>query len=82
VVKLGWRDGLTREQAVDLAIHGLHEAADEDSATGGADLLRGIYPVVATITGQGFERLDDEELHGRYRELLDRLAAERGGAPS
>ena len=53
VVKLGFRDGLTRDEAVDLVIHALYRAADEDSATGGPDLVRGIFPVVATITRSG-----------------------------
>ena len=43
---------LDRDEAIDLACRGLWEAADADSATGGPDALRGIYPVVATITGR------------------------------
>ena len=50
VVKLGFREGMTRDDTVDLAITALFQAADEDSATGGPDLIRGIYPVIATIT--------------------------------
>src|SRR6056297_3632201 len=38
VVKLGWRSTLDADAAVDLALQALYEAADEDSATGGADL--------------------------------------------
>ena len=45
-----------------LACRGLWEAADADSATGGPDVLRGIYPVVATITHGGWSRLGDAEL--------------------
>jgi hypothetical protein len=44
-----------RDDAVDLAISALFQAADEDSATGGPDLVRGIYPTVATITAAGFD---------------------------
>lgn len=79
VVKLGYREGLDRGASVDLVIRALYEAADEDSATGGPDLVRGIFPVVATITGTGFERVDEDELRDRYRALLDRIEAERGG---
>ena len=56
VVKLGYRRQLDRSDAVDLAIQALFQAADEDSATGGPDLVRGIYPVIATITADGFDR--------------------------
>ena len=44
----------SRDEAVDLCVRALWEAADTDSATGGPDPLRGIYPVVATITAAGF----------------------------
>ena len=55
VVKLGWRPDLDRDAAIDLACRALWEAADADSATGGPDALRGIYPIVATITADGFD---------------------------
>jgi proteasome beta subunit len=80
VVKLGYREALAQDDVIDLVLRALYEAADEDSATGGPDLVRGIYPVVATITAEGFERLPDEDLQGRYVGLLERIAAERGGA--
>jgi len=75
VVKLGYRPSLDRTDAVELAINSLFQAADEDSATGGPDLVRGIYPVIATITVDGFERLDDTEVAERFRALLDRLSS-------
>ncbi len=87
VVKLGYRDGLDRGATLDLALSALFQAADEDSATGGPDVLRGIYPVMATITGGGFERVPDDEIAERFTDLLDELRAVRstttsGGAPS
>jgi proteasome beta subunit len=85
-VKLGFRDGLDRAEAVDLALSSLWQAADEDSATGGPDLVRGIFPVMATITEAGFERVDAEEIRSRFEELIDRLRSAEGttfagGAP-
>ena len=77
VIKLGYRPGMDRDAAVDLAINSLFQAADEDSATGGPDLVRGIYPVVATITAEGFERLRDDDVAEHFRALLDELAAPR-----
>ncbi|MGH9276273.1 MAG: proteasome subunit beta [Acidimicrobiales bacterium] len=70
VVKLGFRDGLTRDEAVDLVINALYQAADADSATGGPDLIRGIFPVVATVTANGYERVDDDELRTRVEALV------------
>ena len=74
VIKLGYRDGLTREVTIDLAISALFNAADEDSATGGPDLVRGIYPTMATITDRGFEKVMDDEIADRFRQLVDRLS--------
>jgi proteasome beta subunit len=78
VVKLGFRDGLDRAEAVDLALSSLWQAADEDSATGGPDLVRGIFPVMATITEAGFERVDKDEIRSRFEELIDRLRSAEG----
>ena len=75
VVKIGWREGLTREAAVALACRGLWEAADADSATGGPDALRGIYPVVATITADGWSRLEDTELAAVFESIADEVRA-------
>ncbi len=74
VIKMGFRAELDRSDAVELAINSLFQAADEDSATGGPDLVRGIYPVIATITADGFERIDDLEVAERFRALLDRMS--------
>ncbi len=79
VVKMKFHEGLTRDDAVDLVITALFEAADEDSATGGPDMVRGIYPVVATITTEGFERVLDAEIAERFVGLLDVLASRDGG---
>ncbi|MDQ2678017.1 MAG: proteasome subunit beta [Actinomycetota bacterium] len=77
VVKLGWRQSLDADAAVDLALRALHEAADEDSATGGPDMLRGIFPVIATISAAGFVRVPDDELGVRYAAILEQITAER-----
>jgi proteasome beta subunit len=69
VVKVGWRAELSLDDAVDLACRSLWEAADADSATGGPDVLRGIYPVVATITAAGWSRVGDDDLARRYASI-------------
>ncbi|MDQ3354871.1 MAG: proteasome subunit beta [Actinomycetota bacterium] len=87
VVKLGYRDGIGRDDALDLAISALFQAADEDSATGGPDLVRGIYPTMATITAEGFERIEEAQVAERFRLLVERLStpestASLGAAPT
>ncbi|MEI2706007.1 MAG: proteasome subunit beta [Ilumatobacteraceae bacterium] len=73
VIKVTYRPGLDRQAAVRLACRSLWEAADADSATGGPDALRGIYPVVATITTAGWQRLDDGELAGVFESIVDEV---------
>ena len=75
-IKLGYREGIDKATAIELAIDGLYEAADEDSATGGPDVVRGIYPTVATITAEGFERVDEPEVGERFSALIERKTAE------
>jgi proteasome beta subunit len=75
VIKVGFRDDMSRDDAVDLAARALWEAADADSATGGPDALRGIYPVMATIDASGWTRLDDGELAARYEAIVAEVRA-------
>ncbi len=74
VIKVGYRRALTRDAAIDLVVESLFQAADADSATGGADPLRGIYPVVVTITADGFERVDDDEIESRFGAIAGRFS--------
>ena len=56
-----YSDGMSRQDAVMACMQALYDAADDDSATGGPDMSRRIYPLVATITADGYERLSDAE---------------------
>ena len=69
VLKMGWRADLTTDEAVALVCRSLWEAADIDSATGGPDIRRGIYPVVAEISATGWQRLGDEILKTRFEAI-------------
>ena len=64
-----YTDGMAADDAVTMCMQALYDAADDDSATGGPDLTRRIYPVVATITGDGFRRLTDDEA-GEYAQAV------------
>ena len=64
-----YRDGMSAEDAVLVLMQALYDAADDDSATGGPDVSRRIYPVVAIITADGFERLTDEQA-GAYAQTV------------
>lgn len=81
VIKLGYNEGQSRAAAVALAANALFEAADEDAATGGPDLIRQVYPIIATIDVDGFERLAQDEVAGLFGEVMEdrrRLVANEG----
>ena len=64
-----YRDDMSVDDVVLTLMQSLYDAADDDSATGGPDMARRIYPVVATVTADGFHRLSEEEA-GQYSEAV------------
>lgn len=72
-----WSPGLDRAGAIRVVMNALFDAADDDSATGGPDITRGIYPVVCLATAAGSERVDDDELG----EVVRGIIAERESRP-
>ncbi|WP_330461359.1 proteasome subunit beta [Streptomyces sp. NBC_00820] len=62
--------GMSRREAALTALHALYDAADDDSATGGPDLHRRIFPLVHVITEDGFERLPEAETEELSREMV------------
>lgn len=73
-----YTDGMSADDVVTACMQALYDAADDDSATGGPDMTRRIYPVVATVTADGFRRLTDEEAGGYAQAIVD----ERMRSPS
>ena len=72
-----YREDLDAEGCVTATIQALYDAADDDSATGGPDLARRIFPVVHVITAEGGRRLDDDEVAA----IADRIIAARMQRP-
>ena len=72
-LKMAYRKDQNRDTAVDLAIEALYIAADEDSATGGPDFIRNLFPIVATVTSEGYVQLDDDEVRERSQAHVDDL---------
>jgi proteasome beta subunit len=66
-----YADDMGVSDAVLACVQALYDAADDDSATGGPDLTRQIFPVVATITDDGYRRLPDEESAEYARQVVD-----------
>jgi len=74
-----WRDDLSAGDAVACAVQSLYDAADEDSATGGPDLTRRIFPVVSTVTVEGYRRLGDDEVGAVVDEVVAGRMVNPGG---
>ena len=72
-----YREDLDAEGCVTAAVQALYDAADDDSATGGPDLARRIFPVVHVITADGGRRVPDDEVAA----IADRIIAARMQRP-
>jgi proteasome beta subunit len=77
-----FRPDFDAEEAAIAAVQALYDAADDDSATGGPDLFRKIFPVVAVVTEDGYRRLPDEELAALVEGVLDARRAVPDGPRS
>ena len=80
VLKVGYRPGQTADQAIELACRALWEAAEVDSATGGPDLQRGIYPIVATISADGWKPVSESDLASVFERLVSSQRDVRGAS--
>jgi proteasome beta subunit len=70
-IKASWREGMGRDDAIDLALVSLFQAADEDAATGGPDLIRRIFPTVVVIAETGLVSVPEADLAARTERLVD-----------
>ena len=66
-----YHDDMSVNDVVLACVQALYDAADDDSATGGPDPTRQIFPVVTTITADGFRRLPDAESAEFAQQVLD-----------
>jgi proteasome beta subunit len=78
-LKKRYRDGGTAEETVRLCLEALYDAADDDTATGGPDLTRRIYPVVMVVDASGVRRVPDDELDDVVGAVITGRMANPGG---
>jgi proteasome beta subunit len=78
-LKKRYSDDIDEARAIALAVDSLYDAADDDSATGGPDLTRRIYPVVTSIGDAGFRRLPDSEVAAVVQAVVDARMINPGG---
>ncbi|HET7386572.1 MAG TPA: proteasome subunit beta [Nocardioidaceae bacterium] len=72
-----YREDLDADGCVTAVVQALYDAADDDSATGGPDVTRRIFPVVAVVTEDGYRRWPDSDV----ADVADRVIAARMDRP-
>jgi proteasome beta subunit len=70
-IKKMYKKNLSEEEAIRVAVSALYDASEEDSATGGPDMVRGIYPVINVIQKEGISEVSDERMKSVMESLLD-----------
>ena len=78
-IKKLYREDLSEQEAATLVVQALYDAADDDTATGGPDIARRIYPIITVITEEGFRKLTEAEAAEIARTVLDRRLEEPNG---
>nr|WP_242619679.1 proteasome subunit beta [Actinomadura fibrosa] len=66
-----YRRDLSEWDAATVCVQALYDAADDDSATGGPDPVRRIYPTVAVVTEDGYRALPEDEVSAIAGEVLE-----------
>lgn len=59
------------DSALRVAVEALYDAADDDSATGGPDLVRGIYPTAVNIDADGAVEVPEQRIAELAQEVIE-----------
>ena len=75
-----WHPDMDAATAIRVAVEALYDAADDDSATGGPDLSRRIWPTLAVVDADGLRFLDDDTLAAVVEQIVADRRGNSGGA--
>lgn len=78
-IKKLYRSDLTAAEALEVAVESLYDAADDDSATGGPDMVRGLYPTAATVHSDGSAVVPSDAIEQAARSVISRRSASDAG---
>jgi proteasome beta subunit len=70
-LKKRWRPGLSRDEAIRVAVEALVDAAEEDAATGGPDPTRGIFPTILVVAAEGVATVPQDEVRSAYEAVVE-----------
>ncbi|MRH88552.1 proteasome subunit beta [Nocardia sp. SYP-A9097] len=79
-LKKTYKRGIDQDKALSIAVESLFDAADDDTATGGPDTLRGIYPTAIVIDSEGSVEVSEGRLAEITREIVAERVDEEGSA--
>jgi proteasome beta subunit len=74
-LKKRWRPGLSRDDAMRVAVEALIDAAEDDSATGGPDPVRGIWPIAVEVTAEGAADVPEEQVVAAVEAVVQERSA-------
>jgi proteasome beta subunit len=77
-----YADGMSADDVALACVQALYDAADDDSATGGPDLTRRLFPVIATITSDGFRKLPESESEQISEQVVRERMSQPDGPPA
>jgi proteasome beta subunit len=81
-LRLGFRENMTRDEAIELAALSVYEAGDNDPSTGGPDFVRGLYPIIVVVDESGFSELPVDDVAQTFNAINERRTQQRGRAGS
>jgi proteasome beta subunit len=71
-LKKRWHPDLDRPAAVEAAVESLLDASEADTATGGPDPMRGIFPSVFVVAAEGVVQVPTDEVRLAFEAVLER----------
>ena len=84
-LKKRWREGLSRGEAIRVAVEALYDASQEDVATGGPNPVRNIYPSVKVVSRDGVIPVPEDEVRGAFEAIVEtthEAHKPQGGSPA
>ena len=79
-MRLGFNAELDRDAAIELGALAMYEAGDNDPSTGGPDFVRNLFPMIVTISSEGFQELAPDDVAERFRVINERRTQSGGVA--
>ena len=79
VIKLGFQSELSSADATQLAANAIFEASEEDSATGGPDLIRDVFPTISLITQDGYSAVPHSDVSLIFNKIIENRISRNGG---